>query len=431
MTQASPQRDAPDSQKAAGDQHAMGEQIMARIEALAAISESPHGLTRRYLTPEHRAANDLVARWMQEAGMAVREDAVGNVIGRYEGRTDGAPAVMIGSHLDTVADAGKYDGMLGVLSGIACVDALNTQGRRLDHAVEVIGFADEEGTRFQSTYLGSRAVAGTFDKSVLERRDHDGISMAEAMRDFGLDPARIADAARARSEILAYLELHIEQGPVLESEGLAVGVVTAIAGATRLSVTITGVAGHAGTVPMPLRNDALTAAAVCVLAVEELCKAGESLVGTVGQLEVSPGSTNVIPGLVRFSVDLRAPDNGAREAVVRQVLARIDAIAGQRGVTTTIETVHEAASVGCAPGLMDLLARAIEDEGHQAIRLPSGAGHDAAAMASLADAGMLFVRCRDGISHNPAESITVADADAGARVLLRAITTLRAAETSA
>ncbi len=219
---------------------ALGAEIMSRIDDLAALSESPDHLTRRYLTPEHRQANDLVGQWMREAGMTVRQDAVGNIIGRYEGVSEGLPAIIIGSHLDTVVMAGKFDGMLGVVTGIACVGGLNRQGRRLPFAVEVIGFADEEGVRFQSTYLGSRALTGRFEQMLLARRDAVGISLAEAMTAFGLDPARIGAAARQAQDVLAYLELHIEQGPVLEGQGLPVGVVTSIAGATRLVVTLAG-----------------------------------------------------------------------------------------------------------------------------------------------------------------------------------------------
>lgn len=396
-------------------------EIMERIEALAAISESPKALIRRYLTPEHRRVNEMVRGWMVEAGMSARVDAIGNIIGRYEGMAPGAPALMIGSHLDTVVDAGKYDGMLGVLTGIACVQALNRSGKRLGFAVEVIGFADEEGARFQSTFLGSRAVAGTFDYSLLEREDADGITLRQAMVSFGLDPDEIASAARRANEILAYLELHIEQGPVLEQHGLAVGLVTAIAGATRLAVTVQGQAGHAGTVPMALRADALAAASECVLAVEAAAKAGRNRVGTVGKITAEPGAINVIPGQVGFTIDFRAEEDEDREAGLAELAARIGEISKARAVEIAIETVHQAESVACAPGLMAQIGTAIEAHGHHAIALPSGAGHDASAMAGITEVGMIFVRCKDGISHHPAEAITEADAAAGADVLLRVI----------
>jgi len=231
--------------------------IMQRLDRLAEISESPRHLTRRCYTPEHRRALDLVAGWMQAAGMAARVDAAGNLLGRYEGIGASAPAIVLGSHIDTVTMAGKYDGGLGIVAAIDCVSALNARGVRFARPVEVICFADEEGIRFQSTYLGSRAVAGTFDDTLLDRPDRDGITLAQAMRDFGLDPARIGDAAWSKGEIACYLEVHIEQGPVLETENLATGAVTAISGANRMTVTLDGTAGHAGTVPMVARQDAV------------------------------------------------------------------------------------------------------------------------------------------------------------------------------
>ena len=394
---------------------------MSRIDDLAALSESPDGLTRRYLTPEHRRANDLVGQWMRDAGMAVRQDAVGNIIGRYEGVSEDLPAIIIGSHLDTVVRAGKFDGMLGVVTGIACVGELSRRGQRLPHAVEVVGFGDEEGVRFRSTYLGSHALAGNFEQTLLARRDADGISLAEAMTAFGLDPARVGEAARRARDVLAYLELHIEQGPVLESQDLPVGVVTSIAGATRLDVTLTGEAGHAGTVPMTLRRDALAAAAECVLAVERVCTESPNLVGTVGQITAEPGASNVIPGCARFTVDLRAAEDSQRAAALEELMASFEDTAKRRGVAVEIEKVHEAASVPCDAKLSDIIAGAIQRNGWRVQRLPSGAGHDAAAMADLAPVGMIFVRCEGGVSHHPAENITAADAEAGARVLLQVL----------
>ncbi len=393
---------------------------MARADELAAITSGP-GLTRLYLTPEHKAANDLVSRWMQEAGMAVHIDAVGNVVGRYEGERPGLPALMLGSHLDTVRDAGRYDGMLGVLSAIACVADLNARGRRLPFAIEVVGFGDEEGVRFQSTLIGSRAVAGTLDRGLLRNCDSDGVSMADALTAFGLDPNRIGSAVRRPEEVAAYVELHIEQGPVLEREGIPVGIVTGIAGATRLEVTLTGEAGHAGTVPMHLRCDALAAAAEMVLAVEEECSGRGRVVGTVGRLSVSPGAGNVIPGEVRFSVDIRSDQDEQRQERVNTVIDRFDEIAEGRRMGLQYRVTHDSPAVACSPRLMARLSEAARAEGIEAPELLSGAGHDAMAMTPLCEIGMLFVRCRGGISHNPAESITAEDAETGARVLLRFI----------
>lgn len=397
----------------------MGQQIMARIESLAAISEEPPKLTRQYLSPEHARANALVADWMQQAGMQTRVDAVGNVIGRYESHEPGQPALMFGSHLDTVRDGGRYDGMLGVLTPISCVSRLNDDQQRLDHAIEVIGFADEEGVRFQSTLLGSRAVAGTFDTDLLEKRDANGISMAQALRDFGLDPGAVASAARSRDQIAAYIELHIEQGPVLEAQDKAVGVVTSIAGATRMMVTVSGEAGHAGTVPMRLRRDALAAACEMVCAVEQSVLAATDVVGTVGQLEVEPGAVNVIAGVTRFSIDMRAGEDGLRQQTVKSVREALQKIATTRSVRIQIEVTHDTPSCQCAGWLMEQLQSAAGATTEAVPRLASGAGHDAMAMIDVADVAMLFVRCERGISHHPDENITTADAAAGAETLLR------------
>ncbi len=399
--------------------------IMARCEELARCTEQADGLTRIFLSAEQRRANELVLGWMREAGMTARLDALGNCVGRYEAVTPGQPCLMLGSHLDTVRDAGKYDGMLGVVAAIECIANLNSRGVRLPFAVEVLGFSDEEGVRFNATLLGSRAVAGTFKPESLDAVDAQGVTMREALLAFGLDPRKIGDAARRREDLLAFVELHIEQGPVLEAEGLAVGVVTAINGATRLAVEVEGLAGHAGTVPMDLRQDALAAAAECVLAVERLARSGHarglSLVGTVGKLECLPGAVNVIPGKVRFTVDVRAPVDADRIATVDALLLECNAIASRRNVQLTARKTHEGRVAACAPWLMDQLGSAIAAEGIAERRLPSGAGHDGMAMIDITDIAMLFLRCERGISHNPAEAVSAEDVEIGNRVLLRFI----------
>jgi allantoate deiminase len=400
----------------------LGEQIVRRINVLGAISEAPDHLTRIFLTPEHRAAADLILSWMQEAGMRAHLDAIGNVCGRYEGERPGLPCLMLGSHYDTVRDAGKWDGPLGLVTAIACVADLNKRNIRLPFAVEVTGFADEEGVRYASTLLGSRAVAGTFDESVLGVKDQAGVSMRDALTKFGLDPDHIGAAARAQRELLAYVELHIEQGPVLEGLNLPVGVVTAIAGATRLAVSLTGMAGHAGTVPMALRRDALAGAAECIVEIEEFCRTDpDGLVGTVGYIHAMPGATNVIPGQVAFTIDIRAPSDPHRKLAVADIVRQIENIAKRRKLALQIDVTHENRTAPCAPWLRSQLSRAVAAEGFRVFELSSGAGHDGMAMIDISDVGMLFVRCRGGISHHPDEHVEVADADAGARVLLRLI----------
>ena len=403
----------------------LGQEIVRRIDALAAISETPDHLTRIFLSSEHRASADLILSWMREAGMRAHLDEIGNVCGRYEAEAPDLPCLMLGSHYDTVRDAGKWDGPLGLITAICCVGDIHRRGQRLPFAIEVTGFADEEGVRFASTLLGSRALAGTFDASALDGKDKAGIAMRQALLQFGLDPDRIGAAARARRELHGYIELHIEQGPVLEAENLPVGVVTAISGATRLSVALSGMAGHAGTVPMALRRDALAGAAECIVAIEAYCGSGQALVGTVGTINATPGATNVIPGNASFTVDVRSASDEQRKSAVAEIVGNIEAIAKRRNLMPKIAVIHENRTVPCAPWLTRQVADAIVAEGHRVFELPSGAGHDGMAMIDIADVAMLFVRCRGGISHHPDEHVELADANAGARVLLRLIENFR------
>jgi allantoate deiminase len=402
------------------------DRIMQRCDALARHSELAGGLTRVFLSPENRAANELVLGWMREAGMQAKLDAIGNVAGRYEGDRPGLPCLMLGSHLDTVRDAGRYDGMLGVVSAIECVAFFNAQKKRFPFGIEVFGFGDEEGVRFGTTMLGSRAVSGSLDLSVLQVRDSKGISLEQAMRDFGLAPEKLGEVKKQKRDVLAYAELHIEQGPVLEAEGLPVGVVSAINGFSRLRVTLSGMAGHAGTVPMNLRRDALVAAAECITAVEQIARTNPDVVATVGRIEASPGAINVIPGKVVFTIDIRAPRDELRLSCVDQVRREITAICEKRKIRIEIENLQELGVAQCAPWLIAQMERAVAAEGLRVRRLPSGAGHDGMALHAIADIAMLFVRCKGGISHNPAESISAEDAGAGARVLSRFIEEFRA-----
>jgi len=399
---------------------ALGREAVARLDRLAEISERPDALTRRFGTPEHARALVLIEDWMRAAGMSVRRDAAANLIGRYEGAEANAPALMMGSHQDTVRDAGRFDGLLGIVLPILAVETLHRAGRRLPVAVEIVAFCDEEGVRFRTTLLGSKAVTGRLGPDELEARDEDGRTVADVLRAFGGDPDALATAARRPGEIAAYVETHIEQGPVLEAAGLPVGVVTAIVGGTRLQVTFEGEAGHAGTVPMARRRDALAAAAEAILETEALAAAaGDGAVATVGRIDVEPGAINVIPGRARFTVDLRLPDDEARARAGEELVRRLDAVAARRGCPATVETLYESDGAAAAPWLMDALGAAIAAEGLPVRRLPSGAGHDAMAMAELTDIAMLFVRCRGGISHNPAESAEPADIGTAGRVLLR------------
>ncbi len=396
----------------------MGQVAMRRQEALARHTDEPGKMTRLYLSPMHKRAVEELSLWMTAAGMRVSVDALGSLIGRYEGAAKGAPAVLIGSHIDTVRDAGIYDGIFGVIAGIAAVEELNRAGERLPFAIEVIAFGDEEGVRFPTTLSGSRGLAGTFDRKLLDVLDGEGVSLRDALRAFGCDPDRVAQAAKAPADVLAYVEVHIEQGPVLEAEGLAVGVVTTINGASRYAIEVGGMAGHAGTVPMNMRRDALAAAAEMILAVERRAAAEADMVATVGRVEALPGATNVIPGAARFTIDLRSPDDRRRQAACADLERELAASAKRRGITLSMRKTHDAPAAACAPGIMAGLAAVMERHGHKKRALPSGAGHDAMAMTPLCPIGMLFVRCAGGISHNPAEAMTAEDADCAIRILL-------------
>jgi hydantoinase/carbamoylase family amidase len=398
-----------------------GREVMARAADLGRHSDCPDHYTRTVFTPAHSAAAKRIAQWMREAGMAVRVDAIGNVIGRYEAEASSASGktVLMGSHFDSVRNGGKYDGVLGILVPVACVAELHRRGERLRHPVEVVAFSDEEGARFQTSFLASRALIGRFDAQLLSRRDADGVSLADAMRAAGLDPSAIAEARIDATRIAAYVEVHIEQGPVLLHEGLALGVVTTIAGGTRHLVRVRGEAGHAGTVPMGMRHDALAGAAEMVLEVERRCGAGGSLVGTVGILRVKDGTGNVIPGDVEFTVDIRAAEDDVRTAAEREVFASFEAIARRRGLAIEATRTHEVHAVPCADWLQRRLAESVERVGVKPRRLPSGAGHDAMILAEVADVGMLFVRCgAGGVSHNPAETVTPEDCGAAVEALL-------------
>ena len=403
-----------------------GERAVARCDALgvAPYSDMESGLYRGYLTPAYAAAQTALAGWMEDAGMIVRRDAAANLVGRYEGRTPDAPALLIGSHLDSVRDGGRYDGPLGIMLGIEAVDALRAADRRMPFAIEVIAFGDEEGSRFPAAMLTSRAVAGTLDAASLDVADPKGVALADA----GVDVSTFLTAARARGSTLAYLEAHIEQGPVLEAEGLAVGTVTGIAAQLRYQLQIDGVAGHAGTTSMALRRDALAGVAEMILAIERIARDdGADLVATVGRIEALPGAANVIPGRVSFTLDIRSGDIVRRNDAAEAILDRIANIADTRGLDFTIERIHDLPASPCDPALMDVMDAAIADAGQPVRRLVSGAGHDAMVMAALCPTAMLFIRCKGGVSHNPAEHVDPADADVALRAMLGFIERMGAA----
>ena len=384
--------------------------VLDRCDQLATISTLPDGIERTYLSPEHRTANDLVARWMAEAGMQTAEDAAGNLIGRVEGSRAGLPALVLGSHLDTVSRAGRYDGILGVLAGVTTVQRLVGSGSvsGLPFALEVAAFADEEGTRFGATLLGSRAFAGCWQPSWARLTGADGVPLSDAMTRFGLDPRRVGDAARRPDELVGYLEVHIEQAPRLEDAGLPLGIVSAIAAARRFRVTVTGQTNHCAT-PYELRRDALAGAAEAILAIERHTRVAGTP-ATVGRIEARPGGVNVIPGIAEFSLDLRAADEPARDRSEAELRSLLAVIAERRGLAVEVEQTHSAAEVRCAPRLRNALADGIASTGQgEAPELLSIAGHDAMAVAAVTEVGMLFVRCRGGISHSPEESVTEAD----------------------
>ena len=383
--------------------------ILQRCDDLARITDEPDQLTRTFGSPAMRRANQLVGAWMREAGMKTRADAIGNLIGHYAGQKPGAKILLLGSHLDTVRQAGKFDGTLGVVLAIACVEQLHWQKFRLPFAVEVAGFADEEGVRFQTAYLGSRVLAGMFADKDLERKDGDGISLREAIRRFGGSPARVRQSRLNPETLLGYVEAHIEQGPVLEQRNLAVGVVTAIAGQSRINLSFTGHAGHAGTVPMDLRRDALSAAAEFVLAVEKFARKTNGLVATVGQIRVEPGASNVIPGVATLTLDVRHRKDSVRLASCEALQKIARRIAGTRKMKIAWQPIQQTASVQCSPQLSEKLKRAVKNRQREVAVLPSGAGHDAAVMAKITPATMLFVRCKGGVSHHPDESVNGAD----------------------
>jgi allantoate deiminase len=397
---------------------------MRRADALAALTEVPGEITRPYGTASLIAAMRLAEGWMSEAGLATRRDAIGNVTGRRG--EPGLPAFVLGSHLDSVRNAGRYDGPLGVLVAIAAVERL--RDTPLPFAVEVVAFADEEGMRFRPSYLASRAWAGLLPEDELDTTDDAGVALADAIRAMGGDPAAVAGRRRRGDDLVGYLEVHIEQGPVLEAESLPVGIVTAIAGQSRGSFRVAGRAGHAGNTPPHLRADALAGAAELVLAAEHEMQAVAGLVATVGRIDNEPNVGNVIPGVTTLSYDVRHQEDGVREAAVERLRGEAEAIASRRGLAVEWLPLQSHAAVPMSPALRVRLADAVASTGVAVRELPSGAGHDAVSVAHVTpEVSMLFVRCRGGVSHHPDESVTEADVAVAIDVVTAFLTAFPAA----
>lgn len=388
------------------------------LDELGRISDDRGRLTRTFLSPAMRRANARVGEWMRAAGLAVREDAVGNLIGRMEGPHARTGTLVLGSHLDTVRDAGRFDGPLGVLLPVVALAELRRRRVTLPFAVEVLGFSEEEGVRFASAYLGSKGYTGQLRTRDLASRDAAGISVREALEKFNRGAFTPPGPAHRRGDLLGYVEVHIEQGPVLQQEKLAVGVVSAIAGQTRGRITLRGKAGHAGTTPMALRRDALAGAAEFVLWTEGLAKASAPLVATVGTLAVAPGAPNVIPGSAVLSLDVRHPDDTLREAALEKLLQAARSLARRRQLQFAWEVTQQNGAAACAPVLTGLLEQSVRAVQRRSLSLVSGAGHDAVVMAAVTPMAMLFVRCRHGLSHHPDEYASPADLAVALRVMI-------------
>ena len=402
------------SRYTAGSAHLLeADLILDRCNDLAGISSQPDRLERVHLSPEHKQANAMVETWMREAGLQTWQDAAGNMCGRLEGATPGLPALLLGSHIDTVPDAGRYDGMLGVLLAIQVVsrirDAVANGSPALPFALEVVAFSDEEGTRFGMALMGSRALSGTWNPEWWDLTDRDGITLAEAFVDFGLDPARLPGAFRRRENLIGYLETHIEQGPYIEDADKRLAVVTSIAGARRYSLSLTGKAGHAGGTPYDRRRDALVGASEIVLEVERLSRE-HHVIGTVGRLQAFPGGVNVIPGRVEFSLDLRAEFDDTRDECLAALWSAVDEICARRKLSLEKTEIYRADAVVCDPALQRAIETGIRATGDsEPMAFWSRAGHDGMAVVDVTPVAMLFLRCAGGVSHHPDESVRRSD----------------------
>jgi allantoate deiminase len=399
--------------------------LQERIETLGKIGQTPDGgVTRVALSKEDQEAQALVSVWMEEAGMRVYVDPAGNLIGRIDGKSKTAEPVVIGSHIDSVINGGKFDGTIGVIGGIEVVQHLKEEAVQPLRPIEVIAFCEEEGSRFQSGLFGSRAMIGAFSEQDLHIKDKQGITRREALIEFGLDPDKIKEeVTRSKGDLAAYLEMHIEQGPILEKMGAPVGIVTGIAGPSWMEIVVEGKAGHAGTLPMGLRKDALLGAGEIILSVEEICLSHKDtpIVGTVGHVEVLPGGSNIVPGRVAFSVDIRDIDVSRRNDVIDQVKTRAREICDKRGLRVSFNERIRINPVQCSPSIIDVMRAQSREMNLGCPELVSGAGHDAQLIAALTGMGMIFVRCKDGISHNPEEFAEIVDIALGTELLSRVV----------
>jgi allantoate deiminase len=389
-----------------GNAKSRAEEVIARCKQLADFSEDRGSIRRTFLSPPMHDCHREIIRWLVASGARVAVDAAGNLRGFYPGAQADAPRILLGSHLDTVPNAGAYDGILGVVIAVALLESL--EGRRLPFAIEVAGFSEEEGVRFGTPFIGSRALVGTLDEKLLNREDANGISVREAIRNFGLNPADIPHAVLSE-DALAYLEFHIEQGPVLESLGRPLGAVEAIAAQTRMEFVFLGRANHAGTTPMHLRHDALAAAAEWIVAVERTANSHPGLIATVGKIEAKPGATNVIAAEARVTLDVRHKSNEVRDGAADGLIRMAEEIAARRGLSLDQRILLSQRGVPMDPFLVEQIQEAIRSTSSQPHRMTSGAGHDAMILAEQVPAAMIFLRSPGGISHDPAESVEVED----------------------
>jgi allantoate deiminase len=399
------------------------ERLWKQILELGQIGKNTHGgVTRLSFTDEEKQAKEYVAKLMKDAGLKVYQDSIGNLFGRFEGMDPLLPVVLVGSHLDSVINGGIFDGPAGLLTAIEALKTLKEQGITTTHPIEVVAFTDEEGARFNTGMFGSKALCGKLSvEEMYEIKDQQKITLADAMKQFGYDPDQVGQARRDPASIKAYLELHIEQGKVLESAGLPVGVVSGIAGPLWMHVTLTGEAGHAGTTPMNLRKDPLVAAAVIIQALEEIAKKQPYTVGTVGKLLVEPGGTNIIPGTVKFTMDIRDTSIAARNEVEQEIMQVIESVCGERGIRHAVEVLHRIPPVSSSPVIMEMIQQSCHEANLATLSIFSGAGHDAMILADITDVGMIFVKSKDGISHNPKEWTDQEDLAYGAEVLFHTI----------